>query len=96
MAKSTNVMGCMIIVLFVLFSPLTLATPETTTPIKLELSGASRSTRISVAIVADLDFARSLNVALAQDSSHFYASHVVQVESENNNMQFTMLLLAYQ
>ncbi|KAM3357545.1 hypothetical protein P3S68_020476 [Capsicum galapagoense] len=49
MAKSTNVMGCMVIVLFVLFSPLTLATPETIPPIKLELSGASRSTRISVA-----------------------------------------------
>ncbi|KAM3357544.1 hypothetical protein P3S68_020475 [Capsicum galapagoense] len=83
MEKSTNVMGCMIIVLFVLFSPLTLATLDTIPPIKLELSGASRSTRISV---ADLDFARSLNVALAQDSSHFYASHVAQVESENNNI----------
>ncbi|KAM3266172.1 hypothetical protein P3S67_004185 [Capsicum chacoense] len=49
MTKSANVTGCMIIVLFVLFSPLTLATPKTPSPITLELSGASRSTRVSVA-----------------------------------------------
>ncbi|KAK4380443.1 hypothetical protein RND71_002305 [Anisodus tanguticus] len=79
MAKSSNAMVCMIFIMFVLFSPLTHATPSSapkaTSPIMpLKLSTSSRSTRIAQDHKHVLDF----NAVLAIKAYASIAGQVFQ------------------